>query len=70
MRLSVLQLLLEERGEFVERDQVDPVVQIHMVGAGDNQQLLRFARQPKRFLAELITLPRPGARTCGSGDFP
>src|SRR5918994_6979315 len=46
------EMLAEEGGKLVERDQVDPVVQVHVAGARHDQELLRFRSEPVGMLAE------------------
>src|SRR6516165_8885967 len=52
-RLVVLQVVPEELGQFIERDEVHPVVQIHVAGTRDNDQFFGLAGQPVSLFAEL-----------------
>ena len=51
------EMLVEEIGQLVERDHVHPVVQIDMVGAGDDHEFLRLGRGRVGGFAEI---PRMG----------
>ena len=55
------EVALEERRELVERDQVDPVVQVDVARARNDDQLLRLGGAPVGVLAELagVRLGRP-----------
>lgn len=50
--VELLQRVPEERREFFERDQIDPIIEIHMAGARNHQQLLGLARELVGLLAE------------------
>lgn len=50
--VGLLQSVPEERREFFERDQIDPIIEIHMAGARNHQQLLGLARELVGLLAE------------------
>src|SRR6516225_6820245 len=51
-RLVVLQVVPEELGQFIERDEVYPIVKIHVVSARNNEQFFGLAGQPVSLFAE------------------
>lgn len=50
--VRLLQSVPEERREFFERNQIDPIIEIHMAGVRNYQQLLGLARELVGLLAE------------------
>src|SRR5690242_3995589 len=51
--LSSSEVLAEKVGELAERDQLHPVVQVHVASARNHHEFLRFGGELVRFLAEL-----------------
>ena len=51
-RLVVLQVVPEELGQFIERDEVYPIVKIHVASARNNEQFFGMAGQPVSPFAE------------------
>src|SRR6516225_749320 len=52
-RLVVLQVVPEELGQFIERDEVYPIVKIHVASARNDKQFFGPAGQPVSLFAEL-----------------
>src|SRR6516162_2837089 len=52
-RLVVLQVVPEELGQFIERDEVYPIVKIHVASARNDEQFFGLAGQPVSLFAEL-----------------
>lgn len=50
--IGLLQSVPEERRQFFERDQIEPIIAVHMAGARNHQQLLGLARELVGLLAE------------------
>lgn len=49
----VTEVVLEERGQLVEGDEIDAVIEIHVTGAGNDHQFLGLAGKPVALFAEL-----------------
>ena len=55
--VSSMEILREERGDLVERDDVDLVIEVAMIRAGNDQQFLIVAFQfLERALAEIAAV--------------